>query len=72
MTDTLQITLNGEPREVPPQTTVAALLKSAGIDLDTGGIAVAVGDRVVPRSQWTQVRIEAGVQVEIVRATAGG
>ena len=36
------------------------------------GVAVAVNDEVVPRTQWASRRLNAGDTVEIVRATQGG
>jgi len=36
------------------------------------GVAVAVNDMVVPRTQWAARRLAPGDAVEIVRATQGG
>jgi sulfur carrier protein len=36
------------------------------------GVAVAVNDEVVPRTQWATRRLKPGDTVEIVRATQGG
>jgi sulfur carrier protein len=36
------------------------------------GVAVAVNDEVVPRTQWPSRRLKPGDTVEIVRATQGG
>ena len=36
------------------------------------GVAIAVNDAVVPRSQWSQTEIEQGDRLEIVTAVQGG
>ncbi|MFO7314182.1 sulfur carrier protein ThiS [Rhodothermus marinus] len=72
-TRTLAIVLNGEPYEVPTGTTVAELLRRLEIDPETArGIAVAVNEEVVRRSQWAELRLQAGDRVEVVTARQGG
>jgi len=43
-----------------------------GIDPDTSGIAVAINDEVVRRTDWERWRLAPGDQVEVVRAVQGG
>lgn len=64
--------INGEPREVPAPLAVDALLSHLGRDPGLPGVAVAVGDRVVPRSQWPTTEVEDGDRVEIITASQGG
>ncbi len=72
-TQTLAIVLNGEPYEVPAGTTVAKLLRQLEIDPETArGIAVAVNEEVVRRSQWPELQLQAGDRVEVVTARQGG
>ncbi len=72
-TRTMGIVLNGEPYEVPFGTTVAALLRQLEIDPEAArGIAVAVNEEVVRRSQWTAVQLQPGDRVEVVTARQGG
>jgi sulfur carrier protein len=66
----MQITLNGERREVPEGTTVAALVEERG--LRTGGCAVAVNLEFVPRTAYAQTALRAGDEVEIVTPRQGG
>ena len=68
--DLLAVTVNGEPRLLPPATTVAALV--AGIRGQSRGIAVAIDGQVVPRSDWSRAELRRGATVEIVTAAAGG
>ena len=72
-THKLDIVLNGEPYEVPAGTTVAELLRQLEIEPETArGIAVAVNEEVVRRSQWGMVQLQAGDRVEVVTARQGG
>jgi sulfur carrier protein len=52
--------------------TVADLLRDMGIDTKSGGVAVALNRRIVPRSRWSEQKISSEDQVEIVRAVKGG
>lgn len=68
----LSLTINGEERvlELDPPT-VEILL--AALDIPSKkGVAVAVEDRVVPRSQWANTPVLDGEHIEIIRATQGG
>lgn len=64
------IFVNGEPRSVAPETTIAALLETLGLNRD--GIAVAIDRQVVPRSQHAQRKLPDGARVEVIRAVGGG
>ncbi|WP_068188846.1 sulfur carrier protein ThiS [Mycobacterium sp. UM_CSW] len=63
------VTVNEKTVEVDEQTTVAALLESLGFP--ARGIAVAVDDAVLPRSDWA-ARLFDGARVEVVTAVQGG
>jgi sulfur carrier protein len=52
--------------------TVVELLQWLGIDPSRRGIAVAVNDAVVLRSEWATAPLHDGDRVEILRATQGG
>lgn len=66
----MQITLNGQPRDCAPATTITRLLETAGY----GGrrVAVELNHEIVPRSQHASRTLAAGDQVEIVHAIGGG
>jgi sulfur carrier protein len=71
--DSSQITVNGEQRPLPGDGALTALLRVEGIDPDeASGVAVALNDEVVRRSEWPTTTLEAGDRVEIVTATQGG
>ena len=64
------ITLNGDPYELDGPLSVAALLDR--LQIDSRRVAVEHNLTIVRRSQYDQVRIQAGDQVEIVNFVGGG
>jgi sulfur carrier protein len=65
----VHIWLNGQARDIEAAT-VAELV--AGLTTATRGVAVAVDDTVVPRSQWAGTALRDGARVEVLVATQGG
>ncbi len=65
----MHICLNGEARALEPDTTVALLVASLGLQ---GRFAVEVNGAIVPRSSFSEYHLESGDSVEIVRAIGGG
>ncbi len=63
-------TVNGEPYDLYPGSTVSDLV--AAWCPSPRGVAVAIDSEVVPRSTWNATRIEPGATIEIVTAAAGG
>ena len=66
----LQVKLNGEPRELPDGATVAEAV--AALTAAASGVAAAVNGDVVPRGSWTATPLRDGDQVEVVSAVQGG
>jgi sulfur carrier protein len=66
----VNVTLNGEPREVPPGTTVAQLVGML-TDQPTG-VAAALNGEVLPRRSWAGTPLAERDQVEVVTAVQGG
>jgi len=66
----VKATINGETRELPTGTTIAALLEQLGVMRP--GIAVAKNDRVIRRAEYESSTIDDGDAVEIIKAVAGG
>ena len=66
----MQITLNGQPRELTAGQSLAALV--AALDLDGKRFAVEVNAEVVPRSTFGEYHLRDGDRVEIVHAIGGG
>jgi len=68
----IRVTVNGEPRAVPGGLTVRDLLVHLGRDPDASGVAVAVADRVVRRTEWASTPLNDGDLIEVVTAAQGG
>ena len=66
------VTLNGEPREVSDDATVATLVSLLGSSPGARGVAVAVSGEVIPRGRWTTTSLGHGDQIEVVAAIQGG
>jgi sulfur carrier protein len=62
--------VNGEPRELEPGTTVAALVEALG--MPPRGVAVALDGEIVSRSDWDERPVPDGARVEVVTAMQGG
>jgi sulfur carrier protein len=65
----VQVKLNGEPRELPDGATLAEAVAQV-TDL-ASGVAAAVND-VVRRGSWAAAPLRDGDQVEVVTAVQGG
>ena len=66
----IQITINGEPKAVPPDQSVAALLSFLSISSDR--VAVELNKALVSKRDWQQTPVPSGSQVEIVEFVGGG
>jgi thiamine biosynthesis protein ThiS len=67
---TIEITLNGDLREVPQGSSLAELLAFLGLPADR--VAVEVDRKIVRKTEWEICRIEAGAEVEVVHFVGGG
>ena len=68
----MNIKVNGETKEVSPGLTLYQLLVDLEIDPSRPGIAVAVNQEVIPRTQWAATEIRPENEIEIIRAAQGG
>ena len=66
----MNVVLNGRPRELREDVTVAEILRI--LELPERGVAVAVDAEVVPRGAWPRTRLHEGARVEVVQAVQGG
>ena len=67
---TIHVTVNGERRGIPAETTVGELVAMV-TELATG-VAAAVNGEIVPRHSWPGTPLCDGDQVEVVTAVQGG
>ncbi len=70
----MQITLNGEPRQVNPGTTVAMLVEELSelTGRDPRGVAVERNLEIVPKSEHAFTVLEEGDRLELVQFVGGG
>lgn len=66
----MEVFINHSPVETDAATTLVELLMQEGIAAD--GIAVAIANKVVPRSEWPTTRLQAGTKITVIRAVCGG
>ena len=70
MDETIEITLNGERRRVPPCWTIDDLVGDLG--LASQAVAVEVNLEIVNRRHWSKRRVSEADAVEIVHFIGGG
>ena len=68
----MNIKVNGETKEVSPGLTLHQLLLDLEIDPSRPGIAVAINQEVIHRTQWEETEIRPDSEIEIIRAAQGG
>jgi thiamine biosynthesis protein ThiS len=66
----MRILLNGDARDIQPDTTVKSLLDTLG--LDPRVVAVEVNRTVVKRDRYATMTIPADAEVEVVAFVGGG
>ena len=69
-TKSIQIVLNGEPRDVPEALTVELLL--AHLQMDPSRVAVELDREIVRKPEWARAEVRDGAQVEVVWFVGGG
>jgi len=68
----MDLKINGETRTLEKAGTLEDVMRHLGFSPDAGGVAVAVNDTVVPRTQWKSTRMQPGDAVEVIHAVQGG
>lgn len=65
----MNVTVNNKPVE-----TGASTLKELAVqmELPEKGVAIAVSNKMVPRSEWDNFAITEGVSIIVIRASCGG
>jgi len=66
----MTVTVNGDPHQLQPGTTLAELVTQ--VVASVKGVAAAVDGAVVPRGAWPDTPLADGTVVEIVTAVQGG
>jgi sulfur carrier protein len=69
----MEYSVNGELRTDPqPPVGLVRLLEKIGIDPAAGGIAVAINEALVRKTDWGEITVHSGDRVEVVYARQGG
>jgi sulfur carrier protein len=66
----MEITLNGEPKELPEGLSAQGLIELLG--LSDKRLAIEINATIVPRSRLAEQPLRPGDRVEIVHAIGGG
>ncbi|MEU5989472.1 sulfur carrier protein ThiS [Spirillospora sp. NPDC047418] len=66
----MKVIVNGEPRELPEGTSVAAVV--ASVSAAGTGVAAALNDEVVRRSAWETTVLREDDRIEVLTAVQGG
>ncbi|NPB06625.1 MAG: sulfur carrier protein ThiS [Aquificae bacterium] len=67
-----KIVVNGQEREIPRELTVMELLSELGVKYREVGLAVAVNEEIVPKSEYEKKVVRDGDRVEVVQLVGGG
>jgi len=70
MVESIEITVNGAPRNVPRGTSVAALLDE--LQMIPKHVAVELNLELVPRAALAERRLSPGDRLEVVTLVGGG
>ncbi len=65
------VLVNGQPLPLRAAS-IRGLLEELKLDPERPGLAVALNDEVVPRSEWRRTAVRPGDRIEVVSAVAGG
>lgn len=66
----MKIEVNGMPQEITENTNLKELVDS--ILNDTKGVAIAINDNVISKSQWFDTKFNENDKVLVIKATQGG
>ena len=70
MSTEIQVTLNGERRAFPTQTTLLEVVRA--LNLEPERVAIEYNRAIIKREMWTSTAIDNGAEIEIVQFVGGG
>jgi len=68
----MELVINGKREQTEDARTLVQVLVRLAVEMDQGGIAVAVNDKVIPKSQWSEHPMNDGDRIEVIHAVQGG
>jgi len=66
----MNVTINGERREIPDGLNVASLIAHLGMRIDR--VAIERNLNILPRAQWQETLVQSNDSFEIVQFVGGG
>ena len=66
----MTIQLNGKPYELPVNSSLSGLVER--LSLQPVGIAFAIDNNVIKRTEWNSFRLEEGMKITMIKAVCGG
>ncbi|BEG98681.1 sulfur carrier protein ThiS [Bacteroides sedimenti] len=66
----MKVQVNNQEMELSAQSSIQQL--SETMELPQAGVAIAVNNKMVPRTQWHQFFLQENDQVVIIKAACGG
>ena len=66
----MEIIVNHEKKTISEATSLTVLL--SGLDINTQGIAVAINNQIITKSDWNTTALKESDAVTIIQATQGG
>jgi len=67
-----RLVVNGEEKEFEKELTVMELLEAMKVKFREVGLAVAINEEIVPKSEYQTRKVKEGDRVEIVQLVGGG
>ena len=67
----MNITINKEPKIIGTDSGLLQLLIDIQL-IDQKGVAIAVNDQVITKSNWEQFQLKENDKITIIKATQGG
>lgn len=69
-TKTIQVVVNGKPRDVPEGANIVSLLRF--LEIDPSRVAVELNREIVRKPEWESTGLADGSRIEIVWFVGGG
>lgn len=66
----MKVQVNNKEVEINPDSTLVQL--TAQLELTVSGIAIAVNNRMIPRTEWESFSLHENDNVVIIKAACGG
>jgi thiamine biosynthesis protein ThiS len=70
MANEMHVQVNGETKQLPPGTSVRALLDHLG--LNPARVAIEYNLEILPKTKWDATQVAPGDRLEIVQFVGGG